>query len=246
MTISGDSYMINSKKVFRGIGIDDSDIEKVADFAYKMCFGEGHHRNHRTGGTLERGAAEKFCNTFQGKLAEICLLRAFSAAGLECAEPNFDIYGEGIWDDTDLVVAGKTVSVKSAAYFSNLLLLECADYDDSGNNMQNLVAGGTHTYDNYVLVRISPDIKSIFKRERMMWLDNISREDVMRVINSEDWKYDVGGCINHRMLVDMIRCKYIIPKDALLNGSTRMDAANYYVQAGDMAGLEKLIEALRR
>jgi len=154
MTVCGENYMINRKRVFASHAVNPGILKSVVDFAYEMCFGQGHHRAYRTGGTLIRHAGEKFCNTFQGKFAEVCLRRALIDAGLVCAEPNFDIYGEGVWDDTDLIVNSRTISVKSASYFSNLLLLERQDYDAVGNYIPSRDAGGTASYDFYVLVRI--------------------------------------------------------------------------------------------
>lgn len=43
----------------------------------------------------------------------------------------------------------------------------------------------------------------------------------------------------------MINHGYIIPQNAMLNGSTRMDAENYYAQAGDMSGIGRLCEKLK-
>lgn len=88
MTVCGENYMINRKRVFASHAVNPGILKSVVDFAYDMCFGQGHHRAYRTGGTLIRHAGEKFCNTFQGKLAEVCLRRALIDAGLVCAEPN--------------------------------------------------------------------------------------------------------------------------------------------------------------
>lgn len=240
MTISGNCYTINNPKPFGGNAVDAVDVGRVVDFAYAMCFGAGHHRAHRSGGDLMSRPAEKFCNTFQGKLAEVCLRRELIQAGLSCDEPNFEIYGECIWDDTDLIVNGKALSVKSAASFSNLLLLESNDYDLDGNYVPNLLAGGRSVFDYYVLVRLAPDVKSLFKRLRIFYSDSLTREQIEEVISSCRWEYDVAGWISHDTLRSAISSGFVIPKGALLNGRVTMDADNYYVQAGDMADLGSL------
>ncbi len=244
MVMYGENYVIARKREFVPHSVSHETLKAVVDFAYEMCFGKGHHRAYRTGGSLVRHAGEKFCNTFQGKLAEVCLRRALIDAGLECAEPNFDIYGEGVWDDTDLIVNGRTLSVKSASYFSNLLLLESRDYDAEGNYIPNLNAGGTASYDFYVLVRISPDIKGLFKGRRLMYSDSISRETIDEIIGHEQWSYDIAGWISHDEFREAIAGRFVIPRNAVLNGSIRMDATNYYVQAGDMSDFASLCSSL--
>lgn len=241
---NGNNYIINSPRPFNGTPIPKDRIEKVKEFAYAMCFGEGHHRLHRTGGQYDRRAGEQFCNTFQGKLAEVVLRDCLISHGLPCDEPDFGVYGEGVWDDTDLIVNGKTISVKSAAHFSNLLLLETKDYDSLGNYLPNLNIGATACYDFYVLVRICPDIKGIFKKNRIFFKDDIAKETIDNIIATQQWLYDIAGCISHRGLIEMINHGYIIPQNAMLNGSTRMDAENYYAQAGDMSGIDRLCEKL--
>lgn len=244
MFINGNNYVVNNKRNFSPHKIADEELDRVADFAYEMCFGDGHHRAYRTGGDLIRHAGEKFCNTFQGKIAEVCLRKFFRDKGLDSGMLNFDVYGEGIWDDTDLVVNGKSLSIKSAAYFSNLLLLECHDYDDEGRYKPNIGSGATDSYDYYVLMRISPDIKSLFKNQWLLYSDNISREKIHEIIHSHEWNYDIAGWILHDEFVEVIRRGDVIPKNSILNGSVKMDADNYYVQAGEMHTPDELIARL--
>ena len=155
--------------------INSQILDRILDFAYEMCFGKGHHRHYRTGGQVNRKAGEQFCNTFQGKLAEVVLRIYLITKELECRETNFGIYGEGVWDDSDLIVNGKSLSIKSTAHFSNLLLLESKDYDDKGNYIPNLQNGSTASYDYYILVRIEPDIKGLFRKQRLMYSNSIEK-----------------------------------------------------------------------
>lgn len=245
MIISGNSYMNDRRKYFTEFHIDQKLLEDVTNFAYEMCFGSGHHRTHRTGGQFNRKAGEQFCNTFQGKLAEVVLRNYLLKSGLNCGLPDFAIYGEGIWDDTDLIVNGKSLSVKSAAYFSNLLLLESKDYDYNGNYIPNLNLGATASYDYYVLVRIKPDIKGLFRKERLLYSNDIPKTKIDAIINSESWYFDIPGWISHDEFVSVIRDRNIIPQNALLNGKISMDAENYYIQSGDMHGIEELCHKLR-
>lgn len=231
------SYTINRKKLFNGLLIQSTDLRKAFDFAYEMCFGEGHHRDHRTGGQYNRKNGEMFCNIFQGKLAEIVLYNYFISNGIECATPDFAIYGEGIWDDTDLIIKGKKINVKSAAFFSNLLLLEVKDWNSWGQYIPNLNAGTTSIYDYFILVRIQPDIKNILRINNYYTSNVVEKENLEKVLFDEIWKYDITGFISNEQLIEVIRNKDILPQNSLLNGRIRMDAENYYIQSGDMIDL---------
>lgn len=244
LRMEGQSYYNEHRRIFQHNPVSSAMVEEVKRFACEMCFGAGHHRSHRTGGQYERKAGEQFCNTFQGKLAEAVVRDFLMSRGVECVEPDFNIYGKGIWDDCDLKVVGKTLSVKSAAFFSNLLLMEQQDYDYNGNYLPNLEMGSTSSYDYYLLVRIKPDIKQIFRKAGIMYSDEISKEKLHSIIDSEKWHYDIAGWISHSEFVSAIRNGHVIPQNALLNGKVRMDASNYYIQSGDMHRIEELVGLL--
>ena len=125
-------YFINSKVLFHPQPIQSSILSTSFEFAYNMAFGEGHHRNHRTGGTEQRSALDIFKNTLQGKIAEGIAFKVLASHGIKCEPVDYSIHGEGVWDDSDLEYKGKRISVKSSAYFSNLLLLETNDWNLDG------------------------------------------------------------------------------------------------------------------
>jgi hypothetical protein len=211
-----------------------------------MCFGEGHHRNHRTGGQYGRKNGEMFCNTFQGKLAEVVLYNLLASYGIECDKPDFGIYGEGVWDDTDLVIKGKKINVKSAAHFSNLLLLETKDWNLSGQYIPNLNAGTTSQYDFFILVRIKPDIKKLFRDNKHYYSNKVDKEVLEKIIFNDSWKYDVAGYISNEKLIDAINNKNILPQNSLLNGRVPIDAENYYIQSGEMEDIDDFICKIKK
>ncbi|WPO76985.1 hypothetical protein [Flavobacterium sp. KACC 22761] len=242
----GDYYFVNNPKRFNGIAINKTDIEKVLNFAYSMCFGKGHHRSTRTGGQYSRKNGEKFCNTFQGKLAEVVLYNHFQANSIECNEPDFGIYSEGIWDDSDLEIKNKKINIKSAASQSNLLLLETKDWTTDGKYIPNLINGSTNRYDYFVLVRINPDIKKIFRSKNLMYTNEISKNAIEELIFASLWTYDIAGHCNNEDLKTAISNKNILPQNSFLNQYTKMDAENYYIQCGNMNNIEELITILQK
>jgi len=162
-----DSFFINKKKAFTGSPIAKTDIENAFNFAYEMALGEGHHRRHRSGGNESRIPINIFKNTLQGKLAEIVVYNCFINNKVICDPVDFSISGEGIWDDSDLIINDKKISIKSAVFFSNLLLLEKADWDSNGYYIPNYSAPDlTDKYDYFILVRIKPNTNSLFNKSK--------------------------------------------------------------------------------
>ncbi len=125
--------------------------------------GEGRHRAHRSGGKELRTPIEIFKNTLQGKIAEIVLYNYFLDNGIKCQDVDYSVSGKGSWDDTDLGYKNIKISVKSAAYFSNLLLLETKDWDTNGRYIPNINNPDVaDIYDYFILVRIKPSTNSLF------------------------------------------------------------------------------------
>jgi hypothetical protein len=240
-------YYVSQKKIFAGMLISREAIRTAVNFAYEMSFGTGHHRNCRTGGQYDRKGGEKFCNTFQGKLAEIALYNYFKSEGLEVKELDFGIYREGIWDDSDLDIHGKKINVKSAAFQSNLLLLETKDWNAKGQYIPNIQLnnGATFQYDYFVLVRIEPDIKKLFKTERLLFSNEIDRKTIDDMLFTNNWHFDIAGYCTNADVIATIANGNILPQNAMLNQYTKMDASNYYIQSGDLGCIKELVQELK-
>lgn len=246
-TPNTNNYYVNRPKQFNGFPITDEDIQKVLNFAYNMCFGQGHHRANRTGGQYKRAAGEKFCNTFQGKLAEVVIYNYFKSENLKLEKPDFRILGVGQWDDSDLEINGMKITVKSAASQSNLLLLETRDWDQQGRYLPNVLLnnGSTTEYDHFILVRINPDVKRVFRSEKMYYSDNISKADIEKIISENIWSYDIVGYCTKQDIIKAIADGCILPQNSILNHYTKMDVENYYIQSGDMYPINDLIRVLK-
>lgn len=231
----GNSYITTRKVAFKKVrDLKDETIDRVFDFAYTMAFDE-KHRKTRSGGRTKRKNGEVFANTFQGKLAECAAVNFFYKYD-DTIEIDFDTYNLGIWDKVDLTVRKKEVAIKSTKRFGQLLLLETKDWNRSGQYIPNL---GTpnNTYDYIVMVRIDPSCEDLLKKNRLLYKDEIEQSVLKNLVAHQNWSYDYVGYITNGDLRQIIKDKHIIPQGALLNGSTPMDAENYYVQAGDMRKL---------
>ena len=256
--IETNKYYVQDRRRFLAYAsMFTEDKDKCFRFAYDMTYGgQGQHRDHRTGGTENRTKGQIFINTFQGKMAEFALYRYFQSRNIEMSIPDTDTLPLGKWDNFDLKGQEKHISVKSTKSYGNLLLLEKDDWNDDGEYCPNCNRNdngennpnrnqATSKYNYTVLVRFSPDGEKIMKDNHLLYQrddeipDEIEGILVERIRNIE-WFYDFPGFIFHSELVKMIRDRHIIPRGALLNGTTTMDAENYYFQAGNMHSLMEI------
>lgn len=240
-------YLTNRKKPFGDdILIDlSSFVDKSFEFAYNMTFGNvGQHRDHRTGGREIRKNGQIFINAFQGKICEFGLWNFFSNNGFLLDEPDIGEWSKGTWDDTDLIINGSKINVKSAVFFSNLLLLETKDWDEHAYYLPNEQDEET-AYSYFVLCRTNPDGKKCMQSHRLFYSDIASKSD-LDWMKSEKWEMDIAGYITRQDLIQIIQSNNIIPQGGLLNGKIPMDASNYYCQAGDMRNINELVKLLKQ
>lgn len=232
------AYYINSRVPFSPLGtLNSALVERVFDFAYLMTFGQsGEHRAHRTGGTHQRRNGEIFANTFQGKLAEYALFWVLTDNGIIVSEPDLGVFGLGEWDSVDLTIDNESVSIKSTKSFGNLLLLEEHDWDEQANYLPN-----GHGYDYTFLIRMNPFCEDVMRRNRFLYSDSINEATLKQIIMAESWTFDIPGYVTREDLIQIINEDYILPRGSMLNGRTRMDASNYYIQSGDMRNLNSFI-----
>lgn len=250
------SYMINSdfgRLRYNRIGaFSNEEVDSIFDFAYRMTFGgEGEHRGRRTGGTANRTNGQKFANTFQGKLGELAVNKELSRLGLNPSQPDYTVGGLGFWDHFDMIVNNRQVSIKSIKYFSQLLLLETGDWDESGRYLHGMNANRNIIpvqYDFVFLSRINPSSEDTLSHHHLLYSDRVNRNDLSDIILSNEWGYDIPGFITCDELIYVIQHRHIIPAHSMFspNGRryTEIEAENYYVRAADMHSLNEITALL--
>ena len=241
-------FYIEHPSEFRPNGyLSDEDVSDCFDFAYSMTFGDnGKHRDRRSGGQVHRRNGEIFADTFQGKLAEFAFYNIFRNSDVEIDPPDMRVMGLMEWDSSDFTVNGIEIAIKSTKHFGNLLLLETKDWDDEGRYIPNL-SKGCSEYDYFVLERISPECSSILKENRMLYSDNADCDLLKDIILDIQWDANIVGYISRKEFVtEVIGEDLILRQNSLLNGHTKMDAENYYVQAGDMHPITELVKLIRQ
>jgi len=242
--ISPSTYQTNFTRGFVDKPIAREHLESSFNFAFSMSFGnDGHQRNHRTGGNAKRKNGEIFINAFQGKVAEFAFYDWLKSYGIAVELPDVSVMGKGFWDDSDFTVNGNKISIKSAAYFSNLMLLETKDWDSDANYIPNIGTGNA-SYDYFVLIRIKPDGKQLMKCNKLLNVDEVERVRLKNILRPADWFADLTGFATKSDLQFVIANKHIIPQKALLNGKIPMDTSNYYLQSGDLRPIAELVNLL--
>jgi len=248
LTKKDNSYFFSNPRKFNLLfSFKPEVVEKVYDFAFGMTFAkEGAHRNHRSGGQRMRKNGEILADAFQGKLTEFGLHRYLKENGISSAEPDVSKWKLGKWDTLDLEVLGKKINVKSVKHFSNLLLLETKDWNNNAEYIPNLTSGNA-VYDIFVLTRVNPGCEELMKRLRFYYSNDLEEQQkviLKKEIMKVKWDFDIAGWVEHEDLKHSIIDKYVLPQNAMLNGRMRMDAENYYIQAGDMNRMDQLIMLL--
>jgi len=207
-----------------------------------MTFGEiGGHRPHRTGGTRIRRNGEIFANTFQGKLAEFAVCDQLrNCKGL--IQPDTTVSPRGFWDEGDVTVDNCKIAVKSTKSFGNLLLLEKSDWTIEADYVNSQ---GLKSPDFHCLVRISPDVSSLMESKKLLYADAMEVDVLHNCLFSDgDYTYDCGGVATKGDLQTIIKYGHLLPKDSLLNEYTKIDADNYYFQAGDLRPIQTILDYL--
>ena len=64
------------------------------------------------------------------------------------------------------------------------------------------------------------------------------------MITKNKQEYDIPGFITINELKYIIANQHVINKEDMLNGKTRMDAKNYYCQAGDLYPISNIYKYL--
>ena len=237
----GNDFILNHKKSFTPYEpLKWETIQVAFDFAYNMTFGNrGEHRDHRSGGLHSRKPGEIFSDTFQGKLSE-CALYNVLFKKHKITLPSFEVWKLGKWDTDDFVIDGERASVKSTKAFGNLLLLEAGDFDTNGNYRPNLDEPSNGFYSYFILVRMKPFCVDLMRQNRLLYSTYADYNDLKKIITSETWFYDVPGYAIHEDIVQAISEHQLIHQGSTLNGRTRIDAENYYIQAGDLRDISSL------
>lgn len=231
-------FYCNAKKYFNGKAVEKEIIIKSHNFSFDMVYGEGEHRENRSGGTQIRNKMLIYANTLTGKISEILLYNYLIENELKPADLDFSINKKGTWDSIDIKVGDNNLSVKSSAFFSQFLMLEKNDYDENANYIHT---SKENTPDFYILVRIKPDTKKeakLFANNFEQDKDNLKFKDL---ISSLKFEYEISGYVSKEMLCSKIKKGDFKRKGDLINGTFPLDADNYVFEVSELCSIKDLI-----
>lgn len=71
-----------------------------------------------------------------------------------------------------------------------------------------------------------------YEQEMSTHPNNLKTIFFTKILKAVSVTLEVVGYVSNDSLVKMIEEGYILPQNSTLNGKTRMDASNYYLQSG--------------
>ena len=106
-------------------------------------------REYRSGGTQIRTVGQIFIDTLRGKVGEVIINKFLEQEpfNIQNIALDFGVYARGIWDETDIEINGRKLSIKSSKHFARWLLLEAKDIHRGD------------IYDYYILVLVDKNFK---------------------------------------------------------------------------------------
>lgn len=245
LTQANNNYEINSKVAFGSRAKAEcsvQDIEQAFLFSWNMTFGTtGEHRSYRSGGQLVRNNLQKFCDVFIGKLGEVAFFNISKKRPMvnSITEVDYECYGLGKWDSSDFIINDQYhIAIKTTKHFGNLLLLEEKDWivkDGKAIYLPNKNSESKGLYDFLFFSRVKTDIHDLVKQIyfskdlNISELKNIFFDGILSKVSVG---LEIVGYVANIDLVKMIEEEYILPQNSILNGKTKMDASNYYLQSG--------------
>lgn len=227
----------NRKKVV----IDDDILRKTFNFAYDMTFGgKGEHRHDSFTGKsgYERKNGEIFVDTFQGKLSEFATYKYCVERKIKCQEVDLTIGELNYWDNIDMIIGGKNISIKSTKGYSKFLLLECDNYDEEGNYKHPF--NKKIKVDSFLLCRVQSATKSYveskLKEQTMLYSDNVDKTKLFHLLCNEKWEVELSGFLTKSDFKNnVIGSNHIMKKGFFMgNSSEKMKVDNYYVFIDDL------------
>lgn len=179
-------------------------IEKIFEFAKKMT--QNHH-SHFIGDnvTEKRDEREIFENVLQGKIAEEIVTKHVKSRypnAVISSEVDYGIYSIGTWDNDDLIVNGKHLSIKASKHNAVALLIEASRFDGEEYNYLNN-DGSKTIVDSYIFVTV--DLAGFITGEDLKGdFDQFKRKHNINRISG-----DVKGFITHENFMNI---KTLIPR----------------------------------
>lgn len=207
-------------------------LRSCFEYAFSIA-NEDKQREYRSGGLAKRNKLQIFWDAFRGKVAECHAKVFYEYRGCRVSDIDFNIYDRGVWDQYDLIINDKIVSIKSSKHFSQLLMLETKDWING--KYSGDVYDEDYTPDYFMFIRTRINVPEELEKG-----DDLNKKNLWQVIQKLTITAEISGLLPFIHFIDqVIKFKYIIKQNdifkASLNSSgVRMDADNYYVKISEL------------
>ena len=238
---SDGSYSVFSKKHFKSkIDVSEFAIECI-DHAYELIWGSGYMKPNG------RNKSARFKDLLKGKLGEFALYKHLLGLGYEVEYPDLTIRGKGKWDNGDIFIKGKNqegneeikkLSVKTAYYFSDLLLLRKEEWDSEGGYLYTENGIPDYSYKAFFFCRMRPNLDSdgISSIEGD---DNPGLENLYKSLQGIRFSMDIAGYINMDDFKRIIS-QGLFFESGVYIGKKKWDESFYYCQSGDLRDIDEI------
>ena len=222
-------FAVTSKKSFKP-SIDVSEYTAdVIEWAYNNVWGKGHLKSSG------RDKSTKFRDSILGKFGEFALYKHLVKIGYDLPSPDLTVMGYGEWDDGDLFLEGKKISVKSTNFFSDLLLLKKEEWDQEGGYLYGR-DGIDRSYKAFFLCRMKPNLDDILPIEGD---DDPGIDHLNQCLEHVNFRMDIPGYITIEDFKKIIQNNMFIPAGGKI-GKKGFDLPLYYCQTGDLRDLDSI------
>lgn len=236
---SDGSYSVFLKKHFKG-KIDVSEYARECiDQSYQLTWGSGYMKSNG------RDKSTKFKDSLKGKLGEFALYKHLLNLGHEVKYPDLTVRGKGKWDNGDIFVEGKDqngdietkkLSVKTAYYFSDLLLLKKEEWDDRGGYLYTENKIPDYSYKAFFFCRMRPNLDDVLPIEG----DNDPGiENLFESLRDIRFTMEISGYINIEDFKKIIQEGLFFRKGDYI-GKKKWEDSFYYCQSGDLREIDDI------
>jgi hypothetical protein len=220
LTYKNESFYVNCKKEFSPL----LNISKyISESVYWAVSQKYFKPNGRDNNTIIR-------NSILGKLGEFFIYDYFNSLNYNISYPDLKIRGKGMWDDGDLILEGRKLSIKSTHYYNNMLLINKNDWTINGEYKWGK-DGLDSTYKAFFLCRIKPNIP---------FLENTNIDEIITNITKLNPEIDCPGYLSIMDFKDIIDNEIYINKGDIINNKIKIGSDFYYCQAGDLNRIETI------
>lgn len=233
------NYSVFSKKHYRG-KIDVGEyVNECIDHAYQLCWGSGYTKPRG------RDKSTRFKDALKGKLGEFALYKHLVSLGHGVKYPDLTVRGRGEWDDGDIFVEGKNsegkeefkkLSVKTAYYFSDLLLLKKDEWDELGGYIYTKDGIPDYSYRAFFLCRMKPNLDDVLM---ISGDSDPGIENLYKSLESVKFTMEITGYINIEDFKKIIQ-EGLFFKSGDYVGKKKWEESFYYCQSGDLRDIDDI------